>query len=132
MLRGIGAVLGGYISIGLLVVLTDKVIGGMNPGDWSPGQPVPTYYFVASIFTAPIYSILGGYICAWLAKASARQCVLALIIFGELMGLLSTVMFWRQQPHWYAFLLLLLYPPCVFLGGWLYGRRLRPTVPAVP
>jgi hypothetical protein len=123
MLRSIGAVLAGYIAIGILVVLTDQVVWKMNPGDWKPGQTVPAYYFVVSLFTAPLYSVFGGYLCAWLAKAKPWQHIIALVIFGELMGLASTVMAWKMQPHWYAFALLLLYPPCVFLGGYLRLRR---------
>jgi hypothetical protein len=124
MLRSIGAVLAGYVSVGILVVLTDKIVGGMNPGDWNPGQPVPSYYFVVSIFTAPIYSVFGGYLCAWLAKPHViSKCVLGLIIFGEIMGVASTVMTWKVAPHWYSFALLVLFPPCVWLGGLLRTRK---------
>jgi hypothetical protein len=122
MRRSIAAVLAGYISIGILVVLTDKAVAGMNPGDWSPGHPVPTHYFVVSLFTAPLYSVFGGWLCALIAKVKARHCILGLIVFGEIMGVASAVMTWSAAPHWYTLGLLVLYPPCVFLGGWLYSR----------
>jgi CHASE2 domain-containing sensor protein len=122
MLRSVGVVLGSYILIGILVVLTDSVLGqalGAKPGQ---GQPVPALYFVVSLFTAPFYSGIGGYVCARLAARAHWKHVIALVIFGELMGVASTVMFWGQQPVWYAAGLLVLFPVMVLAGGWLALR----------
>jgi hypothetical protein len=125
MLRSAGVVLGAYILIGVLVVATDYVVGGLKPGDISPGQPPPAAYFVVSIITAPIYSAIGGYVCAVLAKAKPMQHVVALICFGQLMGIASVVMFWGKQPLWYGLGLLVLYPIMVWAGCKLRMRQAR-------
>jgi hypothetical protein len=78
---------------------------------------------VVSVFTAPLYSVFGGWLCGRIAKGRLWKHILALAIFGEAMGLVSTVMFWGKQPLWYALALLVLYPPAVFLGGYLSARR---------
>ncbi len=130
VLRNIGAVLAGYISIGVLVVATDTLLMSLNPGSHVEGQTPPVFYFVVSLFTAPLYSVVGGYITAWLGKAQARTCVIGLAIFGELMGIVSTVMFWGKQPLWYAIALLVLFPPAVLLGGWLRTHKRERMVAA--
>jgi hypothetical protein len=122
MLRSIGAVLAGYISIAILVVSTDFVIAGFKPGEYRPGQMPPAIYFVISLFTAPLYSVVGGYVCAWLARVCQNRHVLALIVFGEAMGVASAIAFRGQQPVWYGLALLVLYPPAVWLGGRLRVR----------
>jgi hypothetical protein len=81
------------------------------------------FYFVVSLFTAPLYSVIGGYIAAWLGRAQAQKCVIGLVIFGELMGIVSTVMFWGKQPLWYGLALLVLFPPAVWLGGRLRSQK---------
>jgi len=123
MLRSTGAVLAGYIAIGILVVATDQLVGAINPGEYLSGQTPPTYYFVVSLFTAPIYSILGGYFCAWIAKVRRWKHVIALVLFGEAMGVVSMIVAWGKQPFWYGLALLVLYPPAVLLGGYLRIRK---------
>jgi hypothetical protein len=123
MVRNIGAVLAGYVSIGILVVLTDLALAAIRPGEYLSGQVPPTWYFVVSLFTASLYSVFGGWLCGWIARARQWKPLLALAVFGELMGVISTIMFWGKQPWWYALALLILYPPAVFLGGYLFLRR---------
>lgn len=125
MVRSIGAVLAGYASIGVLVVLTDLAVAAVRPGEYLSlsAQTPPVYYFVVSLFTAPLYSVFGGWLCGRISKARLWNHILALAIFGEVMGVVSTVMFWGKQPLWYALALLLLYPPAVYLGGYLAKRR---------
>ncbi len=117
MLRSIGVVLTSYISIGFLVVATDYLLAAIRPGEYAKGQTAPLSYFVISLCTAPLYSVLGGYLCAWLASMKPWAHVLGLAVFGEMMGVVSTVVFWGKQPHWYALALLVLYPAAVLIGA---------------
>src|ERR1700685_2650025 len=114
MLRIIGAVLAGYFAIGVLVVLTDQIFAAAIPGFRTMATP-PPYYFVIVTFTDTLYTIAGGYLCAAFERASARTATLGLIIFGEIVGVVTTVLGWRIQPHWFAFALLLLYPFAVWI-----------------
>jgi hypothetical protein len=121
LMRAAGVVLTGYMSIGVLVVLTDMVVGKICPSNYVSGTTPPAFYFVVSLVAAPLYSVLGGWICARLSRKPWRDAV-ALVIFGEIMGVASLAMTWNSQPHWYGLALLALYPPAVLLGAWLRMR----------
>jgi hypothetical protein len=115
MVRIIGAVLAGYIAIGVLVVLTDQIFALAIPGFRNMFTP-PLYYFVIVLCTDTLYSIAGGYVCAACARTSARTAALGLIIFGEIVGVVTSILGWRIQPHWFAFALLVLFPLAVWIG----------------
>jgi hypothetical protein len=85
----------------------------------------PVYYFQISLLTDAIYSILGGYLCAWIAGALARKATLGLIVGGEILGVVSVIVFWSSVPHWFGFGLLLVYPPAVWLGSRLRSRGMQ-------
>jgi hypothetical protein len=121
MVRIIGAVLAGYVAVGILVVLTDLIFAAAVPG-FRAMTPAPLYYFVTLTFTNTLYSIAGGYLCAAIARASVRTATLGLMIFGEIMGVVATVLSWRTEPHWYAFGLLVLFPLAVWIGSKLRSR----------
>ncbi|MEO7144343.1 MAG: hypothetical protein ABI165_12670 [Bryobacteraceae bacterium] len=121
MLRLVISVLAGYAAIGALVVSTDQVFAALIPGFASAAMP-PVYYFYVSLATDSLYSIVGGYCCAAIARRRAQQATVGLIVFGELAGLVATVMLWHTAPHWFGLGLLILYPPAVWLGGMLRPR----------
>jgi hypothetical protein len=121
MVRIIGAVLAGYVGIGILVVLTDLIFAAVVPG-FRAMTPAPLYYFVTLTFTNTLYSIAGGYLCAAIARASLRTATLGLMVFGEIMGVVAVILSWHTEPHWYAFALLVLFPLAVWIGSRLRAR----------
>jgi hypothetical protein len=131
MLRTIGSVLAGYIAVGVLVVLTDQIFAAVIPGFRTMATP-PLYYFVIVTFTDTLYTIAGGYLCAATARASARTATLGLMIFGEIAGIVSTVLGWHIQPHWFAFALLVLFPFAVWIGYRLRSRGAELSSPLLP
>jgi hypothetical protein len=58
--RGIGAVLVGYVLIGVLVVLTDQVWSAWVPGFAELPHP-PSYYYAITLFTNFLYCAAGGW-----------------------------------------------------------------------
>jgi hypothetical protein len=116
MIRIVGAVLAGYVAIGVLVVLTDQIFAVAVPG-FRATIPPPLYYFVIVTITDALYSIAGGYLCAVIARAAVRKATLSLMIFGEIMGVASTILQWHAEPHWAAIALLVLYPIAVWIGS---------------
>jgi hypothetical protein len=116
MVRIAAAVLAGFVGIGILVVLTDQIFAAAVPGSQAI-TPAPLYYFVTVLCTNTLYSVVGGYLCAVIARAAVRKATVALMIFGEIMGVVATVLAWRIEPHWYAFALLVLYPVAVWIGS---------------
>jgi hypothetical protein len=131
MLRTIGSVLAGYIAIGVLVVLTDQIFAAVIPGSRTMATP-PLYYFLIVTFTDTLYTIAGGYLCAVCARAAARTATLGLMVFGEIAGVVSTILGWHIQPHWFAFALLALFPFAVWIGYRLRSRGAQLSSPLLP
>jgi hypothetical protein len=116
--RMILAILAGYVLIGVLVTVTDRVFAAV------PGFAImnpPRYYFLVTLGTDFVYSAVGGYVCSWIAGERAWEGTLCLIAFGETIGLASQVLSWKTVPHWFGIGVLVMYP----LGVWI-GSRLRP------
>jgi hypothetical protein len=101
MVNKVLAVLGGYVLIGLLVVLTDRFV--------APPLAV-------TLLTDTVYTVIGGFVCAAIARTQTRGPMLGLIVFGEVMGIASAIAGWSTQPHWFAISLLIVYPPAVWIG----------------
>ena len=128
MVRVAAAILTGWVAIGILVVMTDAIFAAAIPG-FRTMTPQPLYYFVTVTFTDTLYSIAGGYLCAVIARSAARGATWGLIIFGEILGVVSAVLFWSSQPHWLGLGLLVLYPLAVWFGSRLRsGSTDRPAV----
>jgi hypothetical protein len=116
MVRIAAAILAGYIAVGVLVVLTDLIFAAAVPGFRTmPTQPL--YYFVIVTFTDALYSVVGGYLCAVIARDAVHKATLGLMIFGEIIGVVSVVLGWNIQPHWFALALLVLFPVAVWCGS---------------
>jgi hypothetical protein len=114
------AILAGYLSIGVLVVVTDWILGFFVP---QIAREMPGFYFPMVIVTDSIYTLVGGYLCAKIALTAHRPATIGLMIFGELMGLVSVVASWYAVPHYYSIALLVLYPPMAWAGSWWRVRR---------
>ncbi len=118
------AVLAGCVFIGVLVAITDQIFGMVIPGFKLTTMP-PLYYFGISLLTDFVYSIAGGYLCAWIARERAWPATIALMVFGDTIGLVSQVVLWKMVPHWYGLTLLVLFPIGVWLGFRLLAQRTR-------
>jgi hypothetical protein len=116
ILRSVGAVLAGYIAIGILVVLTDRIWSWSVPGFASLSRQ-PDYYFAITLLTDSVYSAVGGWISVRLAQSRRWQHALGLIVFGELIGIATQIALWSTVPHWYGLGILILYPAGVWLGA---------------
>jgi len=124
--RIVVAVAAGYAAIGVLVVITDQVFAAFIPGFKQMNLP-PLYYFSASLVTDSFYSAMGGFLCALIARAQSRKATLALIVFGEIVGIVSQIAFWHIVPHWFGIALVVLYPPAVWTGSRLRSGMARPA-----
>ncbi len=116
MWRSVAAVVSGYLITGVLIVATDQIFALTVPGFKQMAMP-PDYYFAISIATDALYSAVGGWLCAAIAKKRVRDHVLALIVLGEAVGVASTIALWSTVPHYFSFALLAIYPPAVWVGS---------------
>jgi hypothetical protein len=119
MLRSILSVLAGWAAVGLLVVLTDLVLGRLFPAEYVSGRIPPDRLSALSLATATLYSVLGGWITARLAGSRPWRHAVYLILWGELMGAISAVMTWGQIQWWYQLGLLAAWPLAIAAGCWL-------------
>jgi len=126
-MRIAAAVLAGYVAVGILVVLTDYIFAAVIPG-FRAMTTLPLYYFLIATITDTLYSAAGGYLCAVIARAAVRKATLGLMIFGEIIGVVSTVLGWRIQPHWFALALLVLFPLAVWIGSRLRSGGTEPAM----
>jgi len=124
MTRTVLAILGGYVAIGILVVMTDQVFAALIPGFRQMALP-PLYYFGVSLFTNTFYTLAGGYLCALIAREHVRRATIGLMIGGEIVGIASQVAAWHSVPHWFGFALLILFPPAIWIGSTLQSRGRR-------
>ncbi len=128
MLRTVLAAIAGYALIGVLVVFTDQLFSVAIQGFSTMTAP-PGYYFRITLATDAFYTMLGGFLCATIARAAAKKATLYLIIGGEIIGLAATIALWKSQPHWFGLGLLVLFPPAVWVGSW-FGSRRQPSATA--
>lgn len=117
-LKSIGAVLAGFISVAVLSVATDFVLesAGILPPQSAPEKIVPWMLLLALAYRS-IYTILGGYITAWLAPGNKMNHVYALMVLGGIGGIAGAIGGWSLGNHWYPVALAVTGPVFVWIGG---------------
>ena len=119
ILKGIGAILVGFVFIGVTHNLTDYILE--STGIFTP--PEVRFDTTWMVITATIYRnlfmIAAGYITAALAPPPKMQYVIILGVIGTLMGILGIVVnhLFDLGAVWYPYLLVLLGFPCLYLGA---------------
>jgi hypothetical protein len=124
MARMILGILSGYVLIGVLVTIMNRIFAMAVPG-FNTVPNLPHYYFLVTVGTDFIFSIIGGYVCSWIARERAYEGTLCLIALGETIGLAGQVLLWHSVPHWFGIGVLVLYPLAVWIGS-----KLRPELKA--
>lgn len=124
ILKGIGAVLTGFVFIIVTHTLTDFVLEKL--GIFPP--PAQGFHVAWMVVTATvyrtIYTIAGGYLTAALAPQPPMRYVLILGLIGLAMGTLAAIVTvpMKLGPAWYPIALAVLALPSVWLGGKLKTR----------
>jgi hypothetical protein len=118
------AILLGYVANAILVAATEYLFTRLVPGaDAAP----PLYYFIIDLITQCLYTVIGGYLCCLIARPSRRAAMVGLMALGVWVGTASLVSSWRTELHWYGIALLVVYPPCVWIGWTLKARETGPS-----
>jgi hypothetical protein len=119
ILLGIGAILVGFIFIGVTHNGTDFILESL--GIFTP----PTVRFDTTwmVITATVYRnlfmIAAGYIVAAIAPPPKMRYVIILGVIGTLMGIVGIVAntLMDMGAVWYPYALVLLGFPCLYLGA---------------
>lgn len=128
MRRMILAILAGYILIGVLVSVTDRLLAKFLPGFAAVPGHLTSSYFAVSLVTDFVYSVIGGYMCGRIAGERSWEATWCLIALGETIGVATQFVMWRVVPHWFGIGLLVVYPVAVWIGFRLCGERRVATI----
>jgi len=126
ILKSIGAVLAGFVACFALAILTDIVLvmAHVFPDPMHPELYSDGLYALITLYTAA-YSIVGGYLTAWLAPSKPIQHAVVLGVLGTLASALGAWANWSKAAghEWYPIILIVIAIPTCWSGGMLYVRR---------
>jgi hypothetical protein len=105
MKRIVVAVVVAYLANALLIAATEQVLVHVFSG---------TKYLIVDVVTQSLIQVGCGYLCARISNSTTA--LVALILLGLVVGVLSGIATWHADPHWYAIALLAAYAPCVWIG----------------
>ena len=126
LIRSIGAVLAGFLFVGILSIGTDVALraAGIVP---PLQQRVPDALLLLATVYRTIYSIAGSYIAARLAPPRPMGHALTLGVLGLIAGTAGAIATWNggpaYDPKWYPIALIVLALPGAWAGGKLFDRR---------
>ena len=117
MLRSIGAVLGGYLTMALLTMAMFAALMAFGGSKEPPATP-PTWFTLTVLGLGIVWAGAGGWVCAHLARDARWKHVAWLAGLVVVLGVASA--FAPQEsagPGWYRFALPLIGAVGVLLGG---------------
>jgi membrane-bound metal-dependent hydrolase YbcI (DUF457 family) len=125
MLRSIAAVVAGCVVWMVTAFGTDLIVFRLFPQyviNQTRVENTPLLFFILSYCVA--YSVLGGYVAAWVAR---RREVLHATVLGLLqltLGTIATVLNWETAPAWFHIAVLVTVLPANVAGGrWRAVRK---------
>ncbi len=123
MLKSIGAVLAGFLTVVILSTVTDAILH--SAGVYPEGGYLSNAHSVLATVYRTIFTVLGGYVTVRLAPNKPMRHVMILAILGTLGGLLGLISTWDKNlgPVWYPIALTVLAYPSVWFGGTLYKSQ---------
>jgi hypothetical protein len=120
VIRSVLVVLGSFLAMAFVVIVTTALSARALLGRGAPGSPpsLTPGYLAANLTCSALAALLGGWLAAHYAPSAPQTHVAALAVLMISLGLASM----RQsiaagQPRWYAMVLLLGMPLMAFLGG---------------
>ena len=127
MLRSILAVLGGFVAMAVLVMVTAAIAaatlipGGMQAMS-SPGAPHPKRYFTVNIVCSALAAFVGGFVTVRLAPDKPFYHGIALALLMCFMGVISARQAGDRQPRWYQVVLCTVMPAVALAGAYISGQ----------
>lgn len=124
MFKSIGAVLAGFIFIGITHTSIDAMLesAGVLP---KGNLFVEAWLVLVVIAYRAIFSIVGCYISAWLAPNYPMRHSIALGVLGAILSTIGAITMGNLGPAWYGWTLVIISIPIAWLGGKLYEKRLE-------
>lgn len=117
--KTIFAIIAGFLTVVILSTVTDFVLEklGILP---SPKDGLfITWMLVLALAYRSIYTVVGGYVTAWLAPERPIHVVKILAFIGLLAGIVGIVFGWNLSQHWYPIAIAITGPIFTILGGFI-------------
>lgn len=120
VLRSIGAVLAGLLTIFILSLGTDQLFHSL--GVYPPwGQPMrDNGLLLLALSYRAVYDVFGCYLTARLAPKAPMLHALILGGVGTVLATLGAIQMWDFGPNWYPVVLAASALPSAWLGGFLH------------
>jgi len=118
ILKSIGAVLAGFVTVAILSIVTDFVLETLRifPGTTHPELYASWMLAIALVYRS-LFTVIGGYLTARLAPQNPMHHVYVLMAIGLIGGIAGAVGGWHLGNHWYPVLLAVTGPIFVWIGG---------------
>ncbi len=126
MIRSIIAVIAGSVIWMVTALGMDGVLMSLMPAWFGANgkvESVPLMLFMMSY--SLLFSVLGGFVTASIARRKEIQHALALGVLQLAMGIIATVQFYDTAPLWYHVMFLMLLVPANIFGGQLRTMQKR-------
>jgi hypothetical protein len=127
ILRSIGAILAGIITIVILSNGTDAVLEALGvypPVEVQLEHGFDTWWMaMLALINRAIYTVAGGYITAALAPNRPGRHAIILGIVGVTLSILGALATWGITPAWFSILLVVFALPGAWLGGKLRSNK---------
>ncbi|HVU22212.1 MAG TPA: hypothetical protein VHE09_15890 [Rhizomicrobium sp.] len=121
VLRHIGAILAGVVSVVALSVVTDMILQATIFPELAHKNAPNTLLLIATVYRT-IYGVLGGYVTAKLAPNAPMMDVIILGVIGTAGALAGALTMHGESAAWYPWTLVVLALPQTLLGGYLAKR----------
>lgn len=121
--RSILSIIAGFITVVVLSIGMDMIVEGVGilpPADRP--ELLVTWMLVFALAYRTVFTIIGGYVTAWLAPSKPIKHTIILGILGTIAGTAGVIGAWNLGNHWYPIALAVLALPSTWLGGILRGQ----------
>ena len=128
ILRSIGAVLGGVVTVIVLSLATDIVLHatGIYP-PWF--QPMADWLWVLALAYRVVYGVVGSYLTARIVRDRLIMHAMIMGLVGFALSIVGVAANWNKGPEygpgWFGIALILTTLPCAWIGGKLRVAQLQ-------
>ncbi|MEN9407824.1 MAG: hypothetical protein RLZZ455_1040 [Candidatus Parcubacteria bacterium] len=129
VLKSVGAVACGFITVVVLSLLTDSVVEsiGILPSRTRP-EAYTTWHYLIALFYRTIYTIAGGYVTSLLAPRNTKKLIIILGSIGTIAGIGGVIASLSMPTgQWYAVALAVAAFPSIWLGWKLFENKKKRT-----
>lgn len=118
MIRSIGAILAGFLFIGVLSFAASALVQSALPGAFdAAGRTESVPILLLSQAYVAVFAIAGCYLAASLAPSAPMRHALILGALGLVFNVAGSIAMWDTAPVWFHLLAIGLVMPYAWLGG---------------